>query len=105
MKHLFISCLLMLSTSFAYADELDLQARMAWPSEYNNVGQVAVYFIEPTGYQLFLNDHASEIAALKTATIQDQSIKSIREILLDIVPDDYLLVVDQELKLISFAAE
>lgn len=95
---------MLFATSVA-AQDLNYEARKAWPNEFLTVGEVVQYYIEPTHYKLFLDEKSNRIAKLRIATLPSGEIKPVAHILLEVIPDGYVLVVDEKRRLVTFDYE
>jgi hypothetical protein len=104
LNSLFVSFLLTFSAISA-SSPLDIEARKVWPKSFSTVGEVMSYFLVPTGYSLYLDDRSSDIANLRIATLPSGEILPITHIFLEIIPSNYVLIVDNKRKRVSLGHE
>lgn len=100
-----IIAILCTASANTYAEDLaNINIREIWnPVETSTVKDIVNYIIEPTEYRIFLEDaSASRIGNLSTAYYPDGEVKPMLDIILNVLPAEYKVLIDKENKLISF---
>ncbi len=93
-------------SGWAITDPLNAQVRFSLPESVETVGQAFVYFLAPSQYHITTLPPASPKAkeGLRAALpfpLPVQKVLTVKEALLAVTPEAWVLVIDRENKLIS----